>query len=64
MLRKKNVLVLGEEMHFEKACVDLCCEERGSFPSILLCKAKFLLSDGACAADLYFTSSFLPCAAS
>ena len=54
MLRKKNVLTLGEKMHFEKACVDLYSEEQGSFPSILQSEAKFLLPDCACAADLYF----------
>lgn len=38
-------------MHFEKSGVDLSFKERGSFPSILLSEAKFLLSDWACAAD-------------
>lgn len=48
MLRKeKKVITLGEKMHFEKSCVDLNFEEQGSFSSILLSKAKFLLSDWA-----------------
>lgn len=46
MLRKeKKNLTLAEKMHFKKSCVDLNFEEQCSFPSILLSKAKFLLSD-------------------
>lgn len=58
MLRKKNkrnILTLGEKMHFEKTQVDLCSKEQGSFPSILQSEAKFLLSDCGCVAELYFT---------
>jgi len=58
MLRKKNVLTLGEKMHFEKARVDLHSKEQGSFPFILQSEAEFLLSDCGCAADLCFTLQF------
>lgn len=54
-LEKNNVLILGEKMHFEKARSDLYSKELGSFPSVLQSEAKFLLSDCAHAADLYFT---------
>lgn len=56
MLRKKkrNILTLREKMHFEKTQVDLRSKEQGSFPSILQFEAKFLLSDCACVAELYF----------
>lgn len=53
-------------MHLKKSCVHLNFEEQCSFPSILLSKAKFLLSDWACAADItqkgffFFSNVCLP----